>query len=433
MGSSVVIALPVMGRDLGMNAITLGWVNTAYLLAAAAFLVPLGRLADLRGRKRVFLIGLAVFTVTSLALAAVPNASTLIALRVVQGVGATGMFATGMAIVTSVYPREERGRVFGIVIASVYLGLSAGPFAGGIITDYLGWRGLFVINGMIGTAVVILTVWKLKGEWSSGEIARFDSVGAVLYVVALGAILYSVSSVTDWWAWVLLAAGVFAGFLFLRRQQTLTAPLLQLAGFRGNTAFIFSNLAALINYSATFALAFLLSLYLQYIKGLSPQQAGVVMIAQPVVMAAFSPMAGKLSDRIEPRVVSSLGMGLAAVGLFLFAFLSSSTGLPFIIASLMILGFGFALFSSPNTNAVMSSVGREHFGTASAVLGTMRLTGHTLSMAAATLILLAFVGRRPITIEVQSQFLQATRVAFASFAALCTVGVLFSLARGKMR
>jgi len=219
----------------------------------------------------------------------------------------------------------------------------------------------------------------------------------------------------------------------VRWEIRVGSPVLNMNLFRNNTVFAFSNLAALINYSATSAVGFLLSLYLQYVKALSPQNAGLVLVSQPVMMAIFSPLAGRLSDRIEPRIVASVGMALTTIGLLPFVFLNEGTPLGFIVASLVLLGFGFALFSSPNTNAVMSSVEHRFYGVASATLGTMRLTGQMLSMGIAMLILAIYVGKVQITAEYYALFLTSLKTAIGVFAVLCFVGIFASLARGKVR
>jgi MFS family permease len=197
--------------------------------------------------------------------------------------------------------------------------------------------------------------------------------------------------------------------------------------------FVFSNLAALLSYAATMAPSFLLSLYLQYVKGLSPEAAGLVMVSQPLVQAIFSPLAGRLSDRIEPRIVASLGMMVTAVGLALFIFLDASTPMAFVVANLMLLGFGFALFSSPNTNAIMGSVERRLYGVASATMATMRMSGQMISMSIATLIIGMYVGHVELAPANYPLLVQGTRVAFVAFAALCAAGVLASLSRGDVQ
>ena len=210
-------------------------------------------------------------------------------------------------------------------------------------------------------------------------------------------------------------------------------PVMNVTLFRHNTVFVFSNLAAFINYSATFAVGFLLSLYLQYIKGFNPQHAGMIMVAQPLVMALFSPVTGRISDKIEPRLLASTGMGLTAIGLILFIFLGLQTSVVYIISTLVVIGMGFALFSSPNTNAVMSSVERKNYGVASATLGTMRLTGQAMSMGIAMLTFALLIGKVKINPGNYPQFLYGIRIAFGIFSILCVAGIFASMARGKLR
>jgi MFS family permease len=208
-------------------------------------------------------------------------------------------------------------------------------------------------------------------------------------------------------------------------------PVLNISFFRNNTVFAFSNLAALINYSATFAVAFLLSLYLQYVKGFSPEHAGLILIAQPVIMVICSPIAGSLSDRIEPRIVASIGMALTTAGLVMLTFLSNVTSLQYVLISLVILGLGFGFFSSPNTNAVMGSVERKFYGVASGTLGTMRLTGQAFSMGMVLLLFALYIGRVQITPEYYPLFLKSMKIAFSISAALCFAGIFASIARGR--
>jgi MFS family permease len=331
-----------------------------------------------------------------------------------------------------VFPPGEKGKALGINVAAVYLGLSLGPPLGGILTHHLGWRSIFLANVPLGLIIVVFVLLKLKGDWAEAKGEKFDFVGSLIYSLTLTSIMYGFSTLTsNTGAWLLLL-GSLGFFLFIKWEIKMESPVLDMRLFRNNKAFTLSNLAALINYSATFAVTFLLSLYLQYIKGLSPQDAGIILIAQPIVMAIFSPFAGKLSDRIEPRIVASIGMTVTAVGLSLFIVLSEKTTLEFIISSLILLGFGFALFSSPNTNAVMSSVEKRFYGVASGTLGTMRLTGQMLSMGIAMLIFAIYLGGVQIMPESYPAFLRSTKAIFVILAALCFVGIPASLARGKV-
>jgi len=433
MGSSMNIALPSIGKELALDAVVLSWVATAYLLAAAMFLVPLGKIADIQGRKKIFTCGILVYTLASLLCALATSAIWLIGCRILQGIGSAMIFGTGVAILTSVFPVGERGRALGISVAATYTGLSVGPILGGFLTQHFGWRSIFLASVPLGLAIIPLVVWRLKGEWAAAKGESFDFIGSVIYSLSLVVVMYGFSQVPALpGAWLILL-GVLGILAFVFWETRVGSPVLNMSLFRHNTVFAFSNLAALINYSATSAVGFLLSLYLQYVKALSPQDAGLVLVSQPVMMAIFSPLAGRLSDRIEPRVVASTGMALTTIGLLPFVFLNERTPLAFIVASLVLLGFGFALFSSPNTNAVMSSVEHRFYGVASATLGTMRLTGQMLSMGIAMLILAIYVGKVQITAAYYARFLTSLRTAIAVFAVLCFLGIFASLSRGKVR
>ncbi|MGE5750633.1 MAG: MFS transporter [Nitrospirota bacterium] len=433
MVSSINIALPAIGGEFKMSAVLMSWVPTSYILAAAMFLVPFGRIADIYGRKRIFAYGMWIFTISSFLLAFSTSAAALITLRVFQGFGSSMIFGTGMAILTSVFPAEERGRVLGINVSAVYLGFSLGPVFGGFLTYRFGWRSIFLVNVPLGIFIIYFVSTKLKNEWAEAQGEKFDLAGSLIYGAMLVALMYGFSLLPARTGIAFIIAGVSGVVLFVLREMKAASPLLNMNLFFHNTTFAFSNLAALINYSATFAVTFLLSLYLQYIKSFTPQHAGMILISQPVVMAIFSPFAGRLSDKIEPRVVASIGMALTAAGLFLLTSLGRDTHLGFIITGLVLLGFGFALFSSPNTNAVMSSIDKRFYGVGSATLGTMRLTGQMLSMGIAMVVFALHIGSARITPEYYPFFLTSMKTAFIIFAALCFGGIFASLARGKVR
>jgi EmrB/QacA subfamily drug resistance transporter len=433
MASSVNIALPAIGAEFGLDAIAINWVGMAFVLTAAVFLIPAGRLGDIHGRKRVFTSGLVLHTVSSALAACSVSGPMLIIGRALQGTGGAMIFGTGIAILTSVYPAAERGKVLGYNVASVYLGLSLGPVLGGFITQHLGWRSIFLVSLLLGLATVALVVRRLRGEWAEARGDRFDIPGAALFSLSLGLMMFGFSTLPGITAtWIVVAGAGFLG-LVLRRQARRQSPLFDTRLSCRNAVFLFSNVAALISYSATYAVTFLLSLYLQYIRGLTPQAAGLVLICQPAVMAICSPLAGRLSDRVEPRIVASAGMGVIAVGLWLLTGIHGQTPLGVVGGDLALLGFGFGLFSSPNTNAVMSSVEKRSYGVASSVLATMRLIGQVVSMGIVTILFSLHLGRAAITPEVYPAFQESLRSAFLVFSALCVAGIFASLARGSMR
>jgi len=431
MGSATNVVLPAIGREMALDAVALSWVATAYLLSAAVFLVPFGKLADIHGRKRVFVVGLLVYTATSALCAIAPSFPFLLAGRVAQGIGGGMIFGTGVALLTSIFPPGKRGLALGVNVAAVYLGLSLGPPLGGLLTQQLGWRSVFLANVVLGAGAAALAAWGLRGEWKESPGDRLDGKGAVLYGAGLCVLMYGLGQLPAARGAGLALLGLVLLAAFVAWERRAAYPLLEMALFAQNRVFAFSNLAALINYAATFAVGFLLSLYLQSVRGLSAQATGALLAAQPLVQAGLSPFAGRLSDRVDPRLVASAGMGLIAVGLALLAFVGPSTPAGFVVGCLVLLGAGFGLFSSPNTNAVMGSVERRSYGVASATLATMRLVGQMLSMGLASLVLAVFAGREAVGPGRAGGFVAGMHVAFAVYALLCVAGVFASLARGQ--
>lgn len=433
MTSSVNIALPVIGADFGADAILLNWVANGFVLAAAIFAVPFGRICDIYGRKKIFLYGIILFTVSSLLCALAPSSISLIIFRVLQGIGSAMIFVTGLAILTSVYPPHERGKAIGYNVAAVYVGLSIGPVLGGFMVQYLGWRSLFLLMIPFGILVVILIFWKLKAEWIESAGEKFDIVGSIFYSLGLFLLMYGFSDLPNLMGIIMLVAGIVGLLLFTRYELNIESPVFNIRLFTQNITFTFSSIAALINYMATFAVTILLSYYLQYIKGFDPQSAGLILVAQPIMMAIVAPLAGRMSDRYEARIIATIGMTIVTLGLFALAFLNENTNLPFIIISLAILGLGFGLFSSPNTNVIMGSVHRKFIGVASATVSTMRLIGQTMSIGIATLIFAVLIGRVVITPDQYPALLDSIHTCFIVFTAICLVGIYASFKRGKGR
>lgn len=432
MSSALNVALPTIGDELSMDAISLGWIQTAYLISIGSLLMPFGRLADILGRKRVFEYGILLFTASSLACAFSVSASMLIITRIIQGIASAMVFGNSVAMLTSAYAPQERGKVLGINVAAVYFGLSIGPFLGGILTQHLGWRSILIAAVLIGVIASVISLWKIKRDWASSKGERFDLTGSVFYVSTLALFMYGLTLLPELAGLWFMLAGLAAAAVFIRWSSSKPNPIVDLSLFKHNRMFVISNIVALINYSATFAKAFLLSLYLQYNKGLPPETAGFVLIAQPITQSLFSPLAGRLSDRYQPRLLASIGMGAIVVGLALFSQLSADTMLAYIIPIMAFMGVGYALFSSPNIHAVMGSVEERQQGVASATVSTMRQIGMTLSMAIAMLLFSVYIGRVQITSEHYDALLRSVKMAFIVFAGLCLIGVIASLMRGKV-
>jgi len=342
------------------------------------------------------------------------------------------IFGTSIAIVTSVYPPEERGKALGLTTMLVYIGLSVGPVIVGILTEFISWRAIFAVTLPLNAAIIVIGYRWLAGEWAGARGEKLDVAGSAVYGLSLTAVVLGLTFILNPLGVVSLALGLVCLVAFIVIERSASNPVLDVRLFSRNRAFAFSNVAALINYSATSAVGFLMSIYLQIEKGFSAYDTGIILISQPILMAIFSPIAGKLSDRFEPQYISSIGMAITATGLVMLALLTIDSAVLVIVLSMAFLGFGFAFFSSPNTNAVMTSVEKRHYGIASATVGTMRLIGQVMSIAVATLFISVFVGDVVIQQEHVEMFHEAFRTSFIAFAALCYVGVFASLARGKV-
>jgi EmrB/QacA subfamily drug resistance transporter len=431
LGSAVNLALPAIGKELNANALSLGWVISSFILASAIFLLPFGRLADIVGRKKIFTLGIALFTLSTTIIIFAGSILWLIILRIVQGLASAMIFGTSLAIITSVFGPGERGKAMGINITAVYLGLSLGPVIGGLLTQYFGWRSIFAFLVPFGIVSLILIKLKIKTEWAESSGEKFDLRGSIVYGLALAGFMYGFSRLPSGTGWMFIAEGVILAITFLIIEKWNSNPVFDVKLFLNNRVFAFSGLAALINYSATSAIGFFMSLYLQYLKGLDARSAGLIMIFQPAAMTLLSPVAGRLSDKRNPGIIASVGMGLIAIGLVFLCFIEQETPDYLIILLLILLGTGFGLFSSPNSNAIMSSVEKRHLGVASGVVGTMRMVGQMLSMGIAMMLISLYLGKKPITPETYSLLMSAMRTGFLTFSVLSFIGIFASLARNS--
>ena len=432
MGSAINVAMPAIAAEFDANAILLSWIATAYILTGVASLIPVGKLSDIYGRAKFLRMGVLVFAASCVASGFSNSGVLLLIFRAFQGFGLSLIFINSFSIIVSAYPANKRGHVLGIVISSVYIGLSVGPFLGGIITQQFGWRYIFFFSAMVCVVLYFLMTFFITEDWKISEGEKFDIKGSVVFTFAITSFMLGFSFVPKVYSYVLIAAGLGMFYYYKLISEKTENPVLPLGIFRNNKSFAFSNIAAFINYSATSAISFLLSLYLQHIKAMSPQEAGTILIAQPIFMALFSPIAGKFSDKIEPQYVASAGMTLIAVCLGFLCFVSNDTGLLYIIINLSVLGLGFALFSSPNSNAIMSSVDKTKYGTASTILSLMRMMGQMISMALVIVIFSVVIGKAEIKPENHEQLIMSLKIAFGLFSFLCILGIFASLSRGKM-
>ena len=446
-GSIVSVALPVMGKDLHLSFTAAVWVSAAFLLTTAVLLIPAGRLADQHGRVRYYLIGIAIFTVASVMCAVSMNDTWLIVSRIIQGAGAAFMGATSAAIVTAVFPPNERGRALGINVMAVYIGLTVGPPLGGFIVDAVGWRWIFLINLPVGI-IVLLWGWFMLPRSESEGGPRLDWVGSLLLGAFLVCLLVPLTFSVQW-GWGspatigLLALSVASFVAFVVHERRVESPILNLDLVLKNRLFAAANTAALLNYMALYGIGLLTAIFLELVQGRSASLSGWLLLSQPLLMAALSPLSGRLSDRIGSRVLATGGMVAIAGGMVLLAFISATAPLWHVAGALVVVGLGMAAFSAPNTSAVMGSVRRDQLSQASAFLSTMRTSGQALSVAllggiaasqlgavGGRLLLTHGGGGGAVAAHAVDAYASGYQYAMLTGAALALIGALVSLTRG---
>lgn len=431
-GSALNLSIPSMGNEFHASATAVGWIVTGYILAAAVLSVPFGRLADRTGRKRVLVTGILIFALCSGGAALAESMTVLLLFRVLQGVGAAMIFSTNMAVLISAFSPEKRGKVLGYSIASTYIGLSAGPVVGGFLNHYFGWRSIFILTFVISGVVCYTAMRKLPAGKVDHEKPGLDLVGNILYILMLTLIMFGLSTVSTLvYSKYLILAGIILFAIFIIHELRAKSPIIEVRLFAHNIGYAFSNLAALMNYGATFALSYLLSIYLQVVMDYSSEVSGLILISQPLMMALLSPYAGRLSDRVSPFKLASFGMGLCALGLFSFIFISENYPFPLIIANLLVVGVGFAFFSSPNTNAVMACVEKKDYSVASSILATMRTIGHSASMAVVTFIVAHRMGDITLGDAEPALLVDTMQISFLIFTCVCGAGIFISLKRKR--
>jgi len=449
----VAVALPAMGPALQLSYSEALWVQAVYVLAMAIFLVPVGRLADQYGLARFFLIGTAIFGVFSVACSLSFSGAFLIVARCLQGAGAGFTAATASALVTAAFPPQERGRALGLNAMAGYLGLMAGPPLGGLIVSHASWRWIFLVNIPL-VIINLIGTWQLLNPETRDRLVlgaptrslgvRLDWFGIVLLALMLSALLVPLIFV-PFWGWTspltlgLLAAAVLLFVVFVLVEDKVHDPLLDLDLVRRNRLFAAASAAAFLNYAAVHGVTPLVAVFLEVTQGYSAQTAGLYLLTQPVFMAALSPVFGRLSDKIGSRAPATAGMLLVAAGTCQLGVLPGSAPVGRVIAALATVGIGMAAFSSPNTSAVMGSVGRSQLSLASGFLGTMRTTGQGVSVALLAAIAasgLGPTGGRVIFLGEEASAAAAAsygegfRTAMLVATGLAVVGAAVSMVRG---
>jgi EmrB/QacA subfamily drug resistance transporter len=445
-GTIVILGLPQMMIELHANLIAMIWVIMGYILVSTVFLMTFGRIADMLGRVRMYNLGFVIFTVGSLLCGLSQSAAQLIFFRLIQGSGAAMLMVNSVAILTEVFPPNERGRALGVNAVTWAAGGVLGPVLGGLILTAGTWRWIFFINVPIGALGALWGYLVLKERTSRQNMEKFDFRGAGLFSLSLISILLALTlgiqySFVSPPILFLFAMSLVSLLLFFWSERRAVNPVLDLSLFNDRT-YTFSVLAAMMQAMALFAVNFLVIFYLEGVRGFDPLKAALLLIPLPLVSAVMAPISGSLADRIGARVPATLGILIQGFALVLFLMITPTTPYPQIAFGLAVMGLGGGLFWSPNTSAVMNAAPRRRLGVASATLATLRQAGMVTSFALSLAVAASsiprdtmfklFVGTN-VTLgsAVMQSFVIGMHNAFLASIALCLIAAFFSVVRGS--
>ncbi len=431
-GSIVNVALPTLTKFFNTDITTIEWVVMAYLLTITSLLLSLGRISDIIGRKNIFAGGLVLFTIGSGLCASSTTELQLIFYRVIQGIGAAMLMATGVAIITHAFPPTERGKAMGLIGTVVSIGSLAGPVIGGILIQNIGWQSIFYINIPVGIIGTLMALKVLKKENNTEKGQTFDIPGAFTLFISLILLLLALSEGQEkGWGSIYIISLFISSFIFfiffLMIEKKAKQPVIDLSHFK-NRQFASANISALISFIAMFCVILLMPFYLEDELGYSTEKMGLIFMSVPLVMSVVSPVSGWLSDRTNSYVLSSIGIGIGALAIFLLGFLSSDSSFIDVALRLSLLGLGMGLFQPPNNSIIMGSLPREQLGIAAGVMGTMRNTGMVIGVAVSGAV---FSNRFVHYGNIDSSFMPAFRDTYIVSAIICCIGMIVSLIRRK--
>ncbi|WP_390881777.1 MFS transporter [Alteromonas oceanisediminis] len=429
--AAVNVAIPTMASDLDASASQVGWIPTIYLLSNVAFMLPCGKWADNFGRKRVYAYGLGLNAFAALMCAIGTSIEWVLVWRFIQGAAGAMIFGTGVAIITSVTPDHKRGAALGITAACVYVGLTVAPAIGGWLTENWGWRSVFYFQVPLIIALLGFMHFFLRGEWKNDRFSAFDWWGSAIFAVFSVTLVYGLSRLPDGEGVAILALSGASLVGFVQHQRHHRSPLIRMQMFKESRVFSLSLTTSFFMYASNFAIIFLMSLYLQFIQGSSPAHTGQILLLQALSMAIVAPFAGKLADRFEPRVIATTGCVIVGAGFALLNGISPSTSTAYISGSLLLIGIGFGLFSTPNNNAIMGAASRDEVGVASASMNLSRTIGNLFGMSLVNLMMHHYLGDASLTSAKNAELMTTISLAFTMSLVFVMVACVTSAIRGR--
>ena len=426
LAAGIVIGVPAIGSEFGMNNVVQNWIITIALLVVAVFTLPAGQISGKFGVKKCLVAGVVVFLLASIGACLSFSTESFLFFRVIQGIGGAFSNVASMAMVVQAIEPQKRGQALGFTVTGVYLAGSLSPVICGFLVFNFGWRSMFYFVIPFFVLCIILMIWKIPGDWKTYENDKIDSMGYLIYGLGILLFIYGFTSLMNATGMLCAAAGFILLLVFGYYETRTDSPAFNMSLFR-NMKFTSSNIAALCSYLAVAAITTILNYHFQYVRGWNAQMSGLILIITPIIMAFMAPNSGKLSDRIHPQKLAAIGMSIATVTLLILIFLDANTPIYLIVIAMVLQGIGMGLFTSPNTNAIMSSVPPNETPNASAAQSAMRTIGQTMSLGLLTLVFAWIMGGLELSSKYAGMIVQSSQIVCIICTIICIVAVFASL------
>lgn len=422
LSNGIIIGVPAIANDFAMNNVIQNWIPTIFFLAMAVFTVPAGQISGKFGVKKSLLVGVVIFLIGSVGAVLSFSTESFMLFRIIQGASVALVNVSGMAMVVAAVKPQNRGKALGFTVTGIYLATSLSPVICGFLVYNLGWRSIFYAVIPFLVLCIILMIVKVPQDWKTYEHDSIDKVGSILYAIGIMLFIYGFTNLVNQTGILFTVAGIIFLIVFAAWELRQTSPVFNMNLFK-NTKFTSSNIAALCSYLAIMVVTTILNYHFQYVRGWNAQLAGLILIVTPIIMAIIAPNSGKLSDRIHPQKLAAIGMAIATVALLILTFLTNETPVYVVVVAMILQGIGMGLFSSPNMNAIMSSVPPKDAPTASASQATMRTIGQTMSLGMLTLVFAWVMGNLALSTQYAQLIVQSSQI----ICGICTVACLVSI------
>lgn len=426
LSAGIVLGVPSIASEFGMNNVIQNWIPTIALLVIAVFTLPAGQISGKFGVKKSLIVGVIIFILASIGAGLSFSTESFLIFRVMQGIGIAFLNVSAMAMVVQAVNPKNRGKALGFTVTGIYLAGSLSPVLCGFLVYNLGWRSMFYFVIPFLVLCLVLMMWKIPGEWKTYENNKIDSVGYIIYGIGILLFIYGFTNLINIYGIVCVVVGFILLVIFAYWEFRADSPAFNMTLFK-NMKFTSSNIAALCSYLAIAAITTILNYHFQYVRGWNAQMSGLMLIITPIIMAIMAPNAGKLSDKIHPQKLAAIGMSIATITLVILIFLDANTPLYLIVIAMVLQGIGMGMFTTPNTNAIMSSVPPNETPNASAAQSAMRTIGQTMSLGLLTLIFAWIMGSLKLMPQYADMIVQASQFICLICTIICIIAIFASL------